>query len=796
MSYPVNTNDNEFAVPAASSQFDVKKFVYKIIGVLPWFIVSIVLCIVASKIYLRYTMPVSKISAFLLIKSQDDGGNSDYKTLKEMGLVTQNNDVQNEMDIIRSYSIMKRVVDSLHLNINIYREGRVTASPIYGEKSPFSIKVVEEEPDAKPSGFKIALRENNFTITEKNSQKAYNYDQVFETDFGKLSIERNPNLKIDLNGYRVFFTDKEAETKKYKNAIDVRLTHDMGGIVEISMLDEIPERAVMIINKLIDVYNNAGLDDKNIASIRTIKFLNERIDTVARELNSVETNAQRFKTNNKINSISAEATSYLGQAVAVDNKKADQMAQIKVLESLENYLTTSKSGSDPIPSGLGIAEPTLISLITTHNTLVQERQRMALKSTESDPLLANLNAQIRDIKENILRNIKALKGGYNTNLDQVQSTYGNIEGKIAGLPGKEKELVNISRQINLKESLYLYLLQKREESQLSLASNINNTRLVDSAFNTGVIRPVPSQIQLFALLIGLAIPTLILVLRDFFNNKIGDRKEIEEGTTVPILGELSYEKNKQSIVIDNKSRTPISEQFRLIRTNIQYMAADKPVKTILLTSFMSGEGKSFVSLNLASSMSITGAKTVILEFDLRKPKLSKYLNVPGEYGISNYIIKDIPVENIIQKVPGNELIHVISSGPIPPNPAELLLSPRTGQLMKYLRENYDVIIIDTAPVGLVTDALLLEKFADLTMFVIRHKYSSKAVIPFVEKLNKEKKIKTLALVVNGIKNNNSYGGGYGYGYGYGYSYGYGYYVQEKKKGFIENLLGGFGKKES
>lgn len=794
MSYPVNTIENEFAIPAGT-QFDVKKFIYKIIGVLPWFIVSIAICFTASKIYLRYTLPISKISAFLLIKSQDNGGNSEYKTLNEMGLVTQNNDVENEMDIIRSYSIMRRVVDSLHLNINIYKEGRVTASPVYGEESPVSVKVIKEYPDAKPSGFKINVKENNFSITGGKAARVYNYGQVFETDFGQLTIERNHDVKIDPNGYRMAFTDKEAEIKKYKTSVDVRLTHDMGGIVEISMLDEIPERAIKIVNRLIVVYNNAGLDDKNIANIRTIKFLNDRIDTVSQELNTVELNEQRFKTTNKINSITAEGASYLNQAVLVDNKKAEQVAQIKVLETLESYLG-AKGVTEPIPSGLGIGEPTLLALITTHNTLILEKQRMALKSTDADPVVANLTSQVRDVRENILLNIKVLKGGFNTNLNQVQNNYGNIENKIASLPGKEKELVNITRQINLKETLYLYLLQKREESQLSLASNINNTRIVDTAFNTGVVKPVASQIQLFAILIGLAIPTLILVLRDFFNTRLDNRKEIEEGTSVPVLGELSYEKMKKNIVIDSKSRTPISEQFRLIRTNIQYMGAEKPVKTILLSSFMSGEGKSFVSLNLASSMGITGAKTVILEFDLRKPKLSKYLNIPTDNGISNFIVKDIPVETIIKKVPGYEHIDVISSGPIPPNPAELLLSHKTTILMQYLQDHYDIIIIDTAPVGIVTDALLLEKYADLTMFVVRHKYSPKAVIPFIEKLNREKKFKSLSLVVNGIKNNGSFGSGYdGYSYGYSYGYGYGYNVQDKKKGFLENLLSGFSKKD-
>lgn len=793
MSYPMNASENEFAIPAGS-QFDVKKFTYKVLGVLPWFILSVAIGFISSKIYLRYTLPVSKISAFLLIKSQEDGGNSEYKTLKEMGLVTQNNDVENEMDIIRSFSLMKRVVDSLHLNINLYKEGRVTASPIFGELSPIHINVVEEYAGAKPGGFKLKLRESDFTITERGSIHTYRYGQVIETSFGKLIFERNQKIKIEPTGYRIFFTTKESETKKYKSTLDVRLTHDMGGIVEISMLDEIPDRAIMIINKLIEVYNNAGLDDKNVASIRTIKFLNERIESVAKELNAVELDAQGFKTSNRINSISEVATTYLGQAVSVDNKKADQIGQIKLLESLENYLNTSKNPDELIPSSLGLGEPSLLSLIATHNSLITEKQKMVLKSTDADPLVANLKSQIKDIRADIIRNLKVLKDGFNTHLNQVENDYATIESKIAKLPGKERELVSISRQINLKENLYLYLLQKREESQLSLASNINNTRLVDQAFNTGVVRPIASQIQMFAFLIALAVPALILILRDFFNTKINERKEIEEGTAVPILGELSFEKNKKNIVIDNKSRTAISEQFRLIRTNLQYMGAEKPIKTILVSSFTSGEGKSFVSLNLASSIGITGAKTVILEFDLRKPKLSKYLNITGEFGISNYVVKDIPVQDLIKTVPGYENLHVVSCGPIPPNPAELLLSPKIDALLQYLRDNFDMIIIDTAPIGLVTDAFLLERFADATMFIVRHQYSSKTVIPFIEKLSKEKKLKSLSIVVNGIKNSVSFGYGYstyGYSYSYGYGYGYGYNLPDRKRGFLENLLSGF-----
>ena len=791
MSYPVNTTDNEYAI-SSGNQFDVKKFVYKILGLLPWFILSLAIAIFVARIYLRYTLPVYKISAFLLIKSQEEGGNSEYKTLKEMGLVMGNKDVQNEMNIIKSFSLMNRVVDSLHLNVNLYQEGRITAAPMFGEKSPISFDILDETQTARPAQHKIILHDNNFSITNLGRDETHAYGEPFETEFGKIVFNRNRKIKADPKGYTLTYTDKISTAKMFKNALDVRPTHDQSGIIEISMLDEMPERAMAIVNKLMNVYDIAGLDDKNIAGRRTIRFLNERIDTVKQELNVVEILEQQYKSNNRISSVTGEANMFLSQAMAVDNQKSEQFTQLKVLETLEQYMTSAKSTNDLIPSGLGISEASLMSLISAHNQMVMEKQRVALKSTDDDPMIKNYDLQINDIRSNMLRNIALLKNGYKTSLNQISNNYGSIEGKIAGLPVKERQLVNIKRQINLKENLYNYLLQKREETELSLASNINNTRIIDSAYNTGPVKPIASNIQLLAILIGLAVPTLIIVLRDFFNNKINDRKEIEEGTTVPILGELTYEKNKQGIVIDSKSRSPISEQFRLIRTNIQYMGADRPVKTILVSSFMSGEGKSFVSLNLASSMSITGAKTVILEFDLRKPKLSKYLNVPGEFGLSNYIIKDIPIQNLIQKVPNNDNIYVISSGPIPPNPAELLLSEKTSKLFEYLRENFDNIIIDTAPVGLVTDALLLEKFADMTVFIIRHKYSNKLVVPYVEKLHRDKKFKSLSIIVNGIKDDSSFG--YGYGYGYGYVYGYGYYVQEKKKGFLGNLMDNFSKK--
>ena len=422
MSYPVNNAENEYAIQKGS-QFDIKKFVYKIIEVLPWFILSVGISIFAAKMYLRYTLDVSKISAFLLIKDQEEGGSSDYKALKEMGLVNGNKDVQNEIDIIKSYSLMKRVVDSLHLNINLYKEGRVTASPTFGDLMPVYIQLVEEYADAKPENYKLIVNERNFTLNGPGGTQTIQYGQVFEVSLGKLIFTRNENLKLDPGGYRILFSDRDAEAKRYRNAIDVRKTNDMGGIIEISMLDEIPQRAIMIINKLIDVYNYAGLDDKNIAGKTTIKFLNERIDTVSRELNEVEMYAERFKRDNKIGAISEEASMFLSQALAIDNKKSEQSAQIKVLESLEDYVGTAKGANEIIPSGLGILEPSMLAIISNYNQLVQQKQAMSLKSTEADPTLRNLLMQLRDVRENLLKNIKVFKTGLQTNLNQVSSNF-------------------------------------------------------------------------------------------------------------------------------------------------------------------------------------------------------------------------------------------------------------------------------------------------------------------------------------------------------------------------------------
>ena len=325
-------------------------------------------------------------------------------------------------------------------------------------------------------------------------------------------------------------------------------------------------------------------------------------------------------------------------------------------------------------------------------------------------------------------------------------------------------------------------MQKREEARLSLASNINNTRVIDFANDLGPQSPNRTQIKLLAILLGIIVPVGVMLMKDFFNSKVTDKKEIEGATAVPIVGELSYYKKRKGVIVDTKRKTPIAEQFRLLRTNLHYAVPSRKLKTIMISSFISGEGKSFVSLNLANSLANTGAKTILLEFDMRHPRLSKLLNMSNDTGLSDYITQDIPVEDIIRVIPNANNTAIITSGPVPSNPAELLLNAKTGILFDYLRAHYDYIIMDTAPVGLVTDALLLEKHVDLTLFVIRHRFTPKVILPYIEKLYRDKKFKSMGVVVNGIKKD----GSYGYSFGFGYSYSY--YLNEKRKNIFHKLF--------
>lgn len=800
MSYPVaDTESNEIASaqPAPGTVVDVKKFIFKLIGFLPWIIISILAAFSIANLYLRYTATIHKASAQLLIKD-DQSNSSDYNIIRDLGVMPGAKEIQDQIDILQSYELAKKVVDSLHLQFQIVAQGRISSSAIYGDAIPIFIKFLPgDTADFKPARYKLQPGKNNFTLQTAGSKPViYNYGDTFMLDNHRIYVLPNRNIKFNEKGYELQVFDTRSVANNIKRLVYVKKLHEMGGILEISMNDEVPQKAIDILNILIESFTRASKLDKSQAAFSTTKFLNERVEEVEGKLNAVEEKADDYKRANKLIDVTSAGQQYLSDVKEYDKLRLQQEENMRLLNQLSDYIQNSKSLTEIIPSNNGITDGTLTELITQHNQAIILYNAQALKSVEKDPIVSRMAANIVTLKQSILKNIQSIRMGYQTKLQQTNNQYNISNNLLASMPEKERVLVNLNRQIQVQEQLYTFLLQKQADAQLSLAVITGDSRVVEYAHDEGVISPKAGQIKMFSILIGVILPIIVMILLDFFNNRISDKREVEDGTRVPLIGELSYNAKQKNAMVNPQSRGVLAEQFRLIRTNLQYIASDKKGKTILVTSFMSGEGKSFVSLNLAGSLATSDKRVLLLELDLRKPKLAKYLNIEAGMGLTDYLVKqNMRIEEVITNVQGIGNVDIITSGPIPPNPTELIMSEKFNDLLRLAKEKYDFIVIDSSPIGLVADAFIVGHAVDITLFIIRHKYSYKTTIKFIEKLYLEKKFTRLGIVMNGIISSSGLGYGYGYGYGYSYGYGYhygsGYYTEEQNKGlkgFINRIF--------
>lgn len=785
MSYP-DVHENTEVIAVSNNQFDIKKFIFRLLGFLPWIILSVIICYTISHLYLRYSPKMHKVSAHVLIKD-DEENSADYKVLRELGVMPGSKEVQNQIDILESFDLMEAIVDSLKLNIEITTEARISSSPLYGNDAPVFISLVHQDTaNFLPATYKLKLYKEKFSIGKGKEIRYYRYRDTIFLNGHFMTFIKNDAVNVADNGYNLIFKNTHTVAMGLRSGIDVRKLHDMGGIIQIGLLDRNPLRAIDIINTLLRAYNTAGIVDKNVVGVKTIQFLKDRIEEVSKELTVLELQKQNFKSNNKISDISTKGADYLNEALGYNKQKIEQTGELELLQSLENYISKSNKFTDIIPSTNGINEPTLTALIQQYNETVLSFQNQAEISTDKDPSIGRLKTSLTEIKGNILKNIESIKNGFQTKLQQLQAVQNNFDKLFTSIPAEEKQLVGLERQIGVKEQLYIYLLQKKEETELALSSNINNTRVVDEAYDEGVVLPKSKQVVSLSVMLGFTIPVVLMLLIDFFNNRITDKTQVESGTNAPVIGEISFDKRKTDHIINPKGRNILTEQLRLIRTNLNYMSADESIQTILVTSFMSGEGKSFISLNLANALAAVNKKVIVVELDLRKPKFSKYLNCDIEHGATDIIVNNIPYQNAIINSPLLNGVDIITAGTIPPDPTEILMSKKLSVLIDELKEDYDHIIIDTSPVGLVADAFALDSFIDIALFVLRHKYSYKTTVKYLDTLYTKKRFKKMGVVINGITDIKGFN--YGYGYGYGYYYGDNYYDKDVKTSFVNKLL--------
>jgi tyrosine-protein kinase Etk/Wzc len=761
----------------------IRKMIFRYLPYWPLYAAILVLSVICAVVYLRYAVPVYEATATILIKDEKKGMDNS-QLLQGLDMLGSSKIVENETEVISSRQLLRQVVSKLHLYAPVIQEGKIVSRSAY-TSSPISVEVREPELIRDPT---TDVDPVAFTYDDKKKLvyiegKSYPLDKWGMTPYGELKFI--PNINYRKSDNEDPFKFQLRSVKKVVNSLVTRLvvvpSSKTGTVLTLSLQDEVPKRGEDILNELISAYNTAAINDKNVLATNTLNFVKERLRFVVNELDSVESRLQQFKTTKGIVDISEQGKQFLATVGTNDQRISELNVQLAVLDQVQSYVNGRGAKDGIVPSTLGVNDPLLTQLLDKLYTAETEYDRLRKTTAENNPILTTIADQIARLKPTILENLAAQRRNLEASKRNISSSTTQYSSMLRNIPTNEKELLEISRQQSIKNNIYTFLLQKREETALSYASTVADSRLIDDAESSIVpVSPKKGLILLVAILLGLFIATAIIIVKEVLNRNVLFRAEIEELTNTPIIAEISQDNTKEPLVIGEGKRNHIAEEFRQLRTSLGYMGINARKKKVLLTSTITGEGKSFICANLGVSLALTGKKVVIIELDLRKPALSNIVNVSRETGITNYFIGDKEADEIIKRTPVNENLFIIPSGPIPPNPSELILGSRMTELLTYLEGIFDYIIIDTAPVNPVTDAYILSPLCDATLYVIRHGYTPKASVEMIDRNNKVRSLKNLAIVFNGVKARGI--GNYGFGYGYGYGTGYGYAEGEEGKG--------------
>jgi tyrosine-protein kinase Etk/Wzc len=763
----------------------LKDFVMRYLRYLPWILLSVSIALVLAYTYLRYTVPLYNAHATLMIKTSAPQGRD--QELDNMFFSDSRNNVGTEIEVLRSLNLAKRVAASLGLQKRNYVEGNVKTALSY-PKSPLELDIIRKNDTTTPIAFRIYVHnETEFSFDGPENPK-YNFGQNFENGAGVFKIIKNDSLFNNLQYKEHTLTWEPLQSTAYfvLGGLQVAPISDGSNILQLSYISAQPELGKDILDQLMIEYQKLNVEDKRLTTSNTINFINERLNLITRELGDVEKDLQDYKRRNKITNLVAQSQVVVGSLTDLEKQITNQEVRKQILDYLRDYLSNDNNQHQAVPTSLGISEPSLLQQINQYND-IQTKRETALKSTTANNILVtDLQAQAEKIRRDIIETLKNLKVTYEIELNSLKRKSLEYNSSISSVPIREKELLEITRQQGIKQTLYLFLLQKREESAISIAATIANSKVVDQAIpGYTPVKPQPTNVKIIAIFLGLVVPVGLIYLLELLNDKVRSRADINRVTKAPIFGEIGHADIKGTLLVHKNNRDVVTEQFRMIRTNIKYLVNNNvQTPVVMVTSTFSGEGKSFISINTGAVVALAGKKTVVLEFDIRKPKISKGLNLSSSQGLTNYLVSDIPVESLPVPVPDVDNLYVIPCGPIPPNPAEMLLNEKLPELFRFVRSNFEVVIVDTAPAGLVSDAFTLSQYADSTLYIVRMGYTLKKQIHFIDELYSKSKLPSIGLLVNDIKASSqyySYGNYGGYGYGYGHGSESGYFDNGKKK---------------
>lgn len=761
----MNTNQYVTDDPLFGSgkKFDFKIYLAKVKQNWYWFLISLIICVLSAYLYVRYATPIFSTSASVLIKEDPNSSSGESGLLKAFGGdLAPTSSTETEAEIFKTRLLMEQVVKALNANIVYYANGKVKDMEL--SEAPFRLKLLDAPNDRASGAFEVKIKGDKYKLSGNGFSRTVNLYEAFAVKgMGNVQLERG-ELKADPDKtYTVKVMPVKNVVGAYVSKLQVAIPSKQVNIINLSFASPLPERSEAILNTLIDKYIKMNIVDKNTIADSTIAFINDRLMLVSKELGTVEGNVESFKKENKVTDIAAQSAQLITTSSETIQDLAKVETQLSVLNSLQTYLSDQANTERVMPSGILVDDPGFAALVERYNTIVMEKERSKLSQTEGNPYVQNLNTQIAGVRGDMLKSIGSLKRSLAIAKTSAQGRNSQMDAQVGKVPGIQRKYLDLERQQQIKQELYVFLLQKKEETAISKTSNISNCKIVEKPLSVGPISPNGKSILSYGVFLGLLFPLGVIYLADVLNTKVKSKDDISSLTHVPVIAEIGASTATDTIVVANDSRTPISEQFRNLRTSLSFFLKDKE-KRILVTSSMGGEGKSFCSINLAATIALTGKRVVIMEMDLRKPNLSNKFSLKHGVGYTNYITSEqVSVADIIQPSGVQNNLFVISSGPIPPNPAELLIHDRIDSLMETLERDFDYIIMDAPPVGLVTDAQLLSNHADLTLYIVREGYTFKEQLAIPEDIFRNNKIKGMAILLNGATINTSYGYGYGYG---------------------------------
>lgn len=792
-------------------EFNLYEVIFKYLAYWPWFVVSVIICVACAHVYLRYSTPIYSSTAKILIKEQEGyRGKSITPTSDVMELATMSltSLFDNELEILKSRNLIKKAVSDLGLYITHSQRRKFGYDLQYYKNSPVQVYMTPEDADKLLSDVSLLMHYDSTGLRTHISYTGPNreyvtMEQIFpelpaalSTDVGVMTFTPNPGYKaeqpIELLCY---ISNPKTTASKYRGRLSVTPMSKTTTIANIMVNDAVSARASDFITQLVKVYNDDANNEKNEVAKKTAEFIDERIAIINNELGSTENELATFKQRSGLTDLTSDAQLALHEKSRYDQQLAEVATQINLVQDLQKYLLNDANAYEIIPANIGLEDQNLKSVITQYNTLTLERKRLLRTSSENNPAVLNINSSIEVMRGNVQASIESVLRGLHITRNSLLKESERFKGRISDAPNQEKEFMTIQRQQEIKATLYILLLKKREENALTLAATASNGRIIEAPIPGGPISPKRENILLFALILGLGLPVGIIALKEMLKYKIEGRMDVEKLTKVSIVGEIpscnqALKGQTNNIVVRENKNDVMEETFRAIRTNLLYML-ENGQKVILVTSSIPKEGKSFVAANLAVSLALLGKKTLIIGMDIRKPGLNKTFGFSTRsHGITNYLIDPHGVDlySLIIESEVSPNLHILPGGSVPPNPTELVARPIFAETIQMLKNDYDYIILDTAPIGLVTDTSIIAHVADIGVVVCRADYTPKAAYQNINNLQQDGIFAKLATVVNDInmslrKNSYSYGYGrkYGYGYGrkYGFGYGYGYGYEEE-----------------